>query len=646
MSDIPTEQAQPQSQHPPLDPNNPDDVPWKKIWSLSEMRDSAKNWNLSSDAGLLNYMQDFANRLIYKTKELEFQVDGLVQDSQAVHVRVHNTFDQFLMLSNTQFIENRVYEDNSEITDETDQTPKPVVDADKQQEITEEILVPKFTKAILIGLEALTKANHMNAAMEASDNASNTGYSGEMATSSFEASTNTMENPDVQQDGGQQQIEQQQIEQPQQKKYEKLDHYLRYPLPHIIGSQQFRDDDFCGLFVEDSDSESESEEEEEEEDSESSSDESSSEEEGDDEKNAENTGSTTFMVDGQEQAKPQQVFFFQDPDENNNTTDGEKKESKLFEDDEDDIFGDKSSASTSAVKRPTSTSYTSSLSDILGGDGGEEDDLFGDKPTKGAVSSDTEQPSGTSAKKKDPFADELSSVLGGAKKDAGDGDLFSDEPAKPSKVAANKKSLLWDDDEDDLFAAKPSAKDTTAAAAGKKKVTFDDSLFEDTPALPKSSGNSITATGKKSLGDLFTDDDIPAAPAKKEASSGSSKKSLSFLEDDEDDLFGPPKPKAAAAPAASSPSSNPPPLTGLEDGQQETAKPAETKPATKKPIGGVKLFDSTGVAIHLVARNHHLLPHQKRKRLLKKTSSLPIKKKIPRHPLKPMVIYLDLRVVF
>lgn len=51
-------------------------------------------------------MQDFANKLIYKTKELEFQVDELVKDSKSIHVKVHNTFDQFLMLSNTQFIEN------------------------------------------------------------------------------------------------------------------------------------------------------------------------------------------------------------------------------------------------------------------------------------------------------------------------------------------------------------------------------------------------------------------------------------------------------------------------------------------------------------------------------------------------------------
>jgi hypothetical protein len=41
-----------------------------------------------------------------KTKQLEAHVDALVYDTKTVDVRLHNTFNQFLMLSNSQFIEN------------------------------------------------------------------------------------------------------------------------------------------------------------------------------------------------------------------------------------------------------------------------------------------------------------------------------------------------------------------------------------------------------------------------------------------------------------------------------------------------------------------------------------------------------------
>lgn len=54
----------------------------------------------------MNYLNEFSNRLISKTKDLENSVQSLVFETQAMDVKVHNTFNQFLMLSNVQFIEN------------------------------------------------------------------------------------------------------------------------------------------------------------------------------------------------------------------------------------------------------------------------------------------------------------------------------------------------------------------------------------------------------------------------------------------------------------------------------------------------------------------------------------------------------------
>ncbi len=44
--------------------------------------------------------------MLSKTHEIEKQLDGLIQDTKATDSRLHTVFNDFLMLSNTQFIEN------------------------------------------------------------------------------------------------------------------------------------------------------------------------------------------------------------------------------------------------------------------------------------------------------------------------------------------------------------------------------------------------------------------------------------------------------------------------------------------------------------------------------------------------------------
>ena len=43
------------------------------------------------------------------THEIKKQVDGLIRETKATDCRLHNVFNDFLMLSNTQFIENVSY---------------------------------------------------------------------------------------------------------------------------------------------------------------------------------------------------------------------------------------------------------------------------------------------------------------------------------------------------------------------------------------------------------------------------------------------------------------------------------------------------------------------------------------------------------
>ena len=54
----------------------------------------------------MGYLKSFSDALVKRTKDLEQQVETLVYDQKSVDVKLHNTFNRFLMLSNTQFIEN------------------------------------------------------------------------------------------------------------------------------------------------------------------------------------------------------------------------------------------------------------------------------------------------------------------------------------------------------------------------------------------------------------------------------------------------------------------------------------------------------------------------------------------------------------
>lgn len=58
---------------------------------------------------LFLFLQDFSQRMLSKTHEIEKQLDGLIRDTKATDCCLHTVFNDFLMLSNTQFIENVLY---------------------------------------------------------------------------------------------------------------------------------------------------------------------------------------------------------------------------------------------------------------------------------------------------------------------------------------------------------------------------------------------------------------------------------------------------------------------------------------------------------------------------------------------------------
>ncbi|XP_059373884.1 WASH complex subunit 2-like [Carassius carassius] len=185
---------------------------WERPWTLAEMQKSSTNWSLAADSGLFLFLQDFSQRMLSKTHEIEKQLDGLIRDTKATDSRLHTVFNDFLMLSNTQFIENRVYDEEVE-----DPAPKPETmekqpEQEKSREQKEAELIPKVQEAVNYGLRVLESA--------------------------FEQLDIKAGNSDSEDEETLEKVE---------PILEAKDLYVDRPLPYLIGSQAFMDEDDVGL---------------------------------------------------------------------------------------------------------------------------------------------------------------------------------------------------------------------------------------------------------------------------------------------------------------------------------------------------------------------------------------------------------------
>ncbi|XP_068927439.1 WASH complex subunit 2C isoform X3 [Petaurus breviceps papuanus] len=183
---------------------------WERPWSLEEIRKNSQSWSLAADAGLLQFLQEFSQQTISRTHEIKKQVDGLIHETKAADCRLHNVFNDFLMLSNTQFIENRVY-------DEEVEEPVPKAEAEKnEQEKTREQkeadLIPKVQEAVNYGLLVLDSA--------------------------FEQLDIKAGNSDSEEEEANERVE---------LILEPKDLYIDRPLPYLIGSKLFMEQEDVGL---------------------------------------------------------------------------------------------------------------------------------------------------------------------------------------------------------------------------------------------------------------------------------------------------------------------------------------------------------------------------------------------------------------
>uniref|UniRef100_K3WFI5 FAM21/CAPZIP domain-containing protein n=1 Tax=Globisporangium ultimum (strain ATCC 200006 / CBS 805.95 / DAOM BR144) TaxID=431595 RepID=K3WFI5_GLOUD len=212
---------------PPVAPPPADSKPPAASSDAKTLADLAKevsNWTLHSDRELHGFLKQYSSELFARTKHLEDTVRDIAMDADSASVRLMNTFNQFLMLSNSQFIENRVYdEEQEEFMGVENSVANPSASTGKTEEggdangteaatakteaantaKSAESVVTKYRTALEMGLEAMK----LFAMLDDDDDTSDT-------SSQFDTV---------------------------------LDIYNERPLPFIIGTREFLEDETLGL---------------------------------------------------------------------------------------------------------------------------------------------------------------------------------------------------------------------------------------------------------------------------------------------------------------------------------------------------------------------------------------------------------------
>lgn len=454
---------------------------WERPWSLEEIRRSSQSWSLAADAGLLQFLQEFSQQTISRTHEIKKQVDGLIRETKATDCRLHNVFNDFLMLSNTQFIENRVYDEEVEepvlkaVTEKTEQ--------EKTREQKEVDLIPKVQEAVNYGLQVLDSA--------------------------FEQLDIKAGNSDSEEDDANERVE---------LILEPKDLYIDRPLPYLIGSKLFMEQEDVGLGE-------------------------LSSEEG-------SVGSDRgSIVDSEEENEEESDGDFAnhtDNDQNRHTAQASDEEE---DDDGCDIFADseKEEEDTEDIrentrpKRSRPTSFADELAARIRGDAASQ---LAEERT--ALSPEA-KPKKIAREKKErtPSDDEEENLFSPPKLTDEDFSLFGSRGG----LFSGGKGLFDDEDEEsDLFREAPQDREARAPVSeGDADVfgtTSAPSLKEPQKPEQPTPGKSLYLPASTGLfDDDDDDDDFFAASSGKPTKTDKIKSTANIFDDEEGDLF---KEKAAA----------------------------------------------------------------------------------------------------
>ncbi|XP_038148890.1 WASH complex subunit 2 isoform X2 [Cyprinodon tularosa] len=457
---------------------------WERPWSLEEIRQHSANWSLAADSGLFLFLQDFSHRMLSKTHEIEKQLDGLIRDTKATDSHLHSVFNDFLMLSNTQFIENRVYDEEVEETIPKAEAPEKQPDQEKTREQKEAELIPKMQEAISYGLKVLESA---------------------------------FEHLDIK--AGNSESEDEEIPDKVESILEPKDLYADRPLPYLIGSRAFMEQDDVGL-------------------GDLSSDEMSVESDRD---------SVIDSEEDQDELHSDDDFSQEEQETHNNI---QKKKSSMIsfeedeeEEDEDSDLFEKSDEDEDVSKNTRSSSFAEELAARIKGEQVSRPD--GDLASLASKrkSKSRKEPKPTEPEAEDDSDDMFKPPKMDDHYDDEDDDEFSPFGGK-SGLFSGGKGLFDDDDEGDLFseAPKPALGDkpvinkdikSKAPTPDKKIPAGAVSIFPD---------NSLFGSGQNNDSEERKENGTPAAGTKASPKQTPARPSAAgigglFDDEDEDDFF-------------------------------------------------------------------------------------------------------------
>ncbi|XP_050734382.1 WASH complex subunit 2-like isoform X2 [Eriocheir sinensis] len=119
--------------------------------SPADLRQHSETWSLADDAAMATLLQSISQRLVSRTHEVEEALERVLEDTDCIVTNIANTNNAFHMLANTQFIENRTYQDDADIAREKQETSE-------KPPVTEEDILGKCRTAIEDGLSLVTKS--------------------------------------------------------------------------------------------------------------------------------------------------------------------------------------------------------------------------------------------------------------------------------------------------------------------------------------------------------------------------------------------------------------------------------------------------------------------------------------------------------
>nr|XP_039260367.1 WASH complex subunit 2C-like [Styela clava] len=201
-------------------PTSNDQKVWLHAWNSNELRQNSADWNLAADAGLLKYLQEFSTNFMAKAHESTLAINNLVHETCMTETKMRSVADRFLTLSDSQFIENRVYDED--VSEETNAESKEKEESDnKVKEQTEIDALPKLREAIQSGIKVLDDAFDVLDA-----NAANSDYDSDMDSDAEDGQGTNNLPTNI---------------------YEPKDPYVTRPLPHLIGSRGFQESEDVGI---------------------------------------------------------------------------------------------------------------------------------------------------------------------------------------------------------------------------------------------------------------------------------------------------------------------------------------------------------------------------------------------------------------